>query len=166
MVESAPPNQAPMRYTPCWMDESAPHLPLAVGHVIRCPAFATGIKWKTAPDDPIMVAWQSASHVDYYLQSGQADCANDPARAQARFLVFSVSLVEAEGPDDVFPDSQRYARDVVCVRLDDDLSFSAKSERIRFSLNEPMSIAQPQESQIEIVGFVQLPIFREGGPSC
>lgn len=144
------------------MDQSAQYLPLAVGQIIRCSVFATGLKWKAAPNDPIVVAWSDASYVDYHVKSGKADPASDPDRAEAKFLVFAVSLVAAEGADDVFPDSYRYSRNVICVRLAEDLSFTDESERISFSLNEPMSIAQPNERHIEILGFVQLPIFWEG----
>jgi hypothetical protein len=38
------------------------------------------------------------------------------------------------------------------------MQFSRKSERIRFSLDEPMSIARPSENSIEILGFAELPI--------
>lgn len=152
-----------MRYTPRLIDESGQRPLLAVGHIIRCPEFATGLKWRATPDDLVMVAWSNESYVDYHTNSGKADPANDPTRAQAKFLVFAVSLIEAEGADDVFPDSYRYSRRVTCVRLADDLSFTSESERICFTLNEPMSVAQPKECHIEILGSARLPIFWEGG---
>ena len=79
------------------------------------------------------------------------------------FLVSAIALVEAEGAEDVFPDSFLFSRQVTCVRLADDFSFDSASERIRFTLNEPMSVAQPDEKRIEILGFARLPIFWEGG---
>jgi hypothetical protein len=152
-----------MRYTPRLIDESDQRLLLAVGQIVRCPDFATGLKWKATPDDPVMVAWSHESYVDYHIKSGKADSANDLTRAQAKFLVFAVSLVKAEGADDVFPGSFRYSRNITCVRLANDLSFTSESERICFTLNEPMSVAQPKECHIEILGCAQLPIFWEGG---
>ena len=152
-----------MRYTPSLIDGSEHGPVLAVGHIVRCPDFASGLKWRATPDDPVMVAWRHERHVDYHVSTGRADRANDPTRGEAKFLVFAVSLIEAAGPDDVFPDSDRYSRSVTCVRLADDLSFTSGSERIRFALNEPMSVAQPEEHRIEILGSVRLPIFWEGG---
>lgn len=152
-----------MRYTPRWVDESAPRQLLAVGHVISCKDFATGLRWKATPKGPVTVAWSNHAYVDHHIASGKATPASDPSRAHAKFLVTSIALVEGDGPEDVFPDSNRYSRQVVCVRLSDDLSFTHDSERIDFSLNEPMSIAEPKENRVEILGAVALPIYWEGG---
>lgn len=152
-----------MRYTPRLQEASTSRPLLAAGQVIRCPEFALGLRWKSPTNDPVMVAWRSQTYIDYHIQSGSAITASDPSRAQAMFLITSVSLVESDGPDDAFPDSFRYSCQVDCVRLADDMSFTSESERIRFSLNEPMSVAQPDQQQIEIVGSVRLPIYWEGG---
>jgi hypothetical protein len=152
-----------MRYTPRLSEYPLQELPLAVGHVIRCSAFATGLKWKSLPEAPVSVAWINQSYIDYHTQVGKAESNCDPSRSNAKFLVFAISLLAAEGADDVFPDSYRFSREVTCIRLDDDLSFTSESERIRFALNEPMSVAQPKERNIEVLGFVHLPIFWEGG---
>jgi hypothetical protein len=47
---------------------------------------------------------------------------------------------------------------VWCVRLDQSFEFSAASERIRFNLDEPMSVARPDEATIEVLGCVELPV--------
>jgi hypothetical protein len=72
--------------------------------------------------------------------------------------VLAVELTEAVGPDDVCPGNHRLSRDVLCVRLSEAMEFSAESERIRFNLNEPMSVAQPDEGAIEVLGYAELPI--------
>jgi hypothetical protein len=73
-------------------------------------------------------------------------------------LVLAVELTESVGPDDVCPGNHRLCRNVRCVRLSEGMEFSRESERIQFSLNEPMSVAQPDEGTIEVVGYAELPI--------
>jgi len=152
-----------MRYKLFLSEDQTQPLRLSVGHVIRCSAFSGGLRWKHAMQDPIVVAWRTQGYVESYIKNGKAVLADDLTRAKVNFLVFAISLVEAEGPEDVFPESFRFSRKVTCVRLADDLSFTSDSERISFTLNEPMSVAEPDESRIELIGFVQLPIFWEGG---
>ena len=75
-----------------------------------------------------------------------------------KFLVLSVALEENHGPEDISPGEVRWSRRVVCVRLDEQLRFDHDSERIEFTLNEPMSVAQPRDSRVTVVGVAELPI--------
>lgn len=133
-------------------------LRLSPGDIIICPAFATGLRWNDDPDGVIQVAWKSATYPEHHVATGRATHANDPSRGNASFLVKSVVLVEHTGPDDVAPGEHRWSRDVVCVRLGQDDSFARDSETIRFSLNEPMSVASPDETKVLVVGYARLPI--------
>jgi len=151
-----------MRYLVHKSPNSNQPLQLAVGHIVKCPDFCTGLRWKATPQGPITVAWRGHGFIDSHIRSNTADPADDPTRANAVFIVSTVALREAEGAEDVFPNSFRFSRLVTCIRLDDDYSFTSESERISFSLNEPMSVAEPKESSIEILGFSQLPIFWAG----
>ncbi|MFI5297433.1 MAG: hypothetical protein ACHREM_04990 [Polyangiales bacterium] len=137
---------------------------LAPGDVIRCPDFATGLRLRDDPDGPLLVAWKKGWYPTSYVTSGQAEHADDPTRATVAFLVHTVALNEAEGPDDIAPTERRLSREIICVRLDVDFTFTRESEQIRFALNEPMSVASPDESTIEFVGFAVLPItWNEAG---
>jgi hypothetical protein len=84
--------------------------------------------------------------------------ADDESRAAAAFLVVRIELTESEGPNDVCPGTHRLSRDVLCARLDPGLEFSAASERIRFNLDEPMSVARPDEAALEVLGYAELPV--------
>jgi hypothetical protein len=81
-----------MRYTPHLIDASEHYLPLAVGHIVRCPAFASGLRWKASPDDPLTVAWRDESYVDHHIRTGKAAPAKDPSRALASFPSFGTAL--------------------------------------------------------------------------
>jgi hypothetical protein len=105
-----------------------------------------------------MVAWQVQSYPDYHARVGNGTLAHDTGRAEASFLVVSIGLVEASGPDDMYPGNHRFSREVRCVRLTTDMEFSPQSERIRFSLDEPMSVVRPSEESIEVLGCAELPI--------
>jgi len=130
---------------------------LAVGDVIRCQDFRVGLRWHQSPGE-ILVGWRDRHYRDYHAQAGNGVAADDDSRAAAAFLVIRVELTESEGPDDVCPGNHRLSRDVWCVRLDAGLGFSAASERIRFSLDEPMSVARPDEAAIEVLGWAELPV--------
>ncbi|MFI5296694.1 MAG: hypothetical protein ACHREM_01235 [Polyangiales bacterium] len=135
-----------------------PQLRLAPGDVIRCQAFAIGLRLNADADGPILVAWQKAAYPEHHVRTGHAQHANEPSRGTAPFLVHTVKLNEAEGPDDVAPGERRLSREIVCVRLGLDFSFTRHAEQIRFALNEPMSVASPDESSVELVGYAVLPI--------
>jgi hypothetical protein len=130
---------------------------LAVGDVIRCQAFRAGLRWKHSSGE-VRVAWRDRHYPEYHVRVGNGTGADDDSRGTAPFLVIAVELTEAVGPDDVCPGNHRLSRDVRCVRLSDGMEFSAESEHIRFSLNEPMSVAQPDEEAIEVLGYAELPI--------
>ena len=130
---------------------------LTVGDVIRCPDFRVGLRWNHEPGE-VIVAWRDRHYPESHVRAGNGTGADDESRGKAPFLVFAVELAEAEGPDDVCPGNHRFSRDVRCVRLSEGMEFSAESERIRFSLNEPMSVAQPDEGTIEVLGYAELPI--------
>jgi hypothetical protein len=130
---------------------------LAVGDVIRCPAFRAGLRWKDAPGE-VHVAWTDRHYPEYHIRVGNGIAADDDSRGTAPFLVVAVELTEAVGPDDVYPGNHRLSRDVRCVRLSEGMEFSAESERIRFCLDEPMSMARPDEGTIELLGYAELPI--------
>jgi hypothetical protein len=130
---------------------------LAVGDIIRCPAFEFGFCFFDNPTE-VMVAWRNLSFPDYPATVGNGTLAHDPTRGLALFLVTSIELIESTGPDDSFPGNHRLARDVRCLRLTDDGSFTADAERIHFMLNEPMCVAQPDEDDLEVVGYAELPI--------
>jgi hypothetical protein len=83
---------------------------------------------------------------------------HDTTRGEALFLVVSVELTEQSGPEDVCPGNHRLSREIHCVRLSPDMRFSPGPERIRFALDEPMSVARPKEGSIEVLGFTELPI--------
>lgn len=141
------------------MTQAAPALSgarLAVGDVIRCSGFQWGLRWNHEAAGTVHVAWKT--HRDYHVQSGRATLADDPTRGQAPFLVHSVALTEGSGPEDVYPGNHRLSRTVLCVRLTNDFSFTSEAERVQFSLNEPMSVSQPTEASIEILGYARLPI--------
>lgn len=143
--------------------EKPAHLRLAPGDIIRCSAFASGLRWKHDPQGPIQVAWRAGFEPDHYVRDGRGNLAYDPSRATAAFLVYAVTLDEASGPDDIAPGEHRLSREIVCVRIGDDFTFARDAERIRFSLNEPMSVASPDEATIEVKGYAVLPItWREG----
>jgi len=109
------------------------------------------------------LAWRAGFEPGQYVRDGRGALANDPSRAAAAFLVHSVSLDEASGPEDIAPGEHRLSREIVCVHLASDFTFTRDEERIRFALNEPMSVASPDESALEIVGYARLPItWREG----
>jgi hypothetical protein len=131
---------------------------LAVGDVIRCPDFRAGLRWKRAPGE-VQVAWRDRHYPEYHVHVGNGTAADDHSRGTAPFLVLAVELTEAVGPDDVCPGNHRLSRDVLCVRLSEEMEFSGESERIRFNLDEPMSVAQPDEGAIEVLGYAELPII-------
>jgi len=143
--------------------EKPAHLRLAPGDIIRCSAFASGLRWRHDPEGPVQVAWRAGFEPDHYVRDGRGDLANDPSRAKASFLVYAVTLDEASGPDDIAPGEHRLSRELIGLRLGDDFAFARDAERIRFALNEPMSVASPDEATIEVVGYAVLPItWREG----
>ena len=133
-------------------------LRIAVGDVIRCPAFSSAV-WL---DSELLIVVEQ-SWADYQLKVGRVRPANDASRARAPFLVESMILIEGEGPADVAPGNHRLSREVRCLRLTEDYGLSPKSERIRFNLDEPMSVTRPKAGSIEVIGFAQLPIsWNEG----
>lgn len=131
---------------------------LAVGDIIRCPAFQIGLRLDHQPDE-VVVAWRNRLYPEYHARSGNGIQADDESRAYASFLVMSVGLAEGVGPDDVCPGEHRLSREVMCVRLSAEMWFSSESERIRFSLDEPMSVAQPDVESILVLGYAELPII-------
>ena len=128
---------------------------IAVGDVIRCGAFRLGLREKSGE---IIVAWAASSYAEYRARAGTGTLADDETRGSALFLVSSISLVEDSGPDDVFPGNHRLTRDVRCLRLTNESCLVAEPERIRFALDEPMSVIRPAEREINVVGYAELPI--------
>jgi hypothetical protein len=58
----------------------------------------------------------------------------------------------------MFAGNHRLAREVHCLRLTHNYFLTPNSERIRFSLDEPMSVARPSRDNVEVVGYAELPI--------
>ena len=138
-------------------ESSAPR-PITAGDVIRCVSFEWGLRFDG--QDDVSVTWRGRElHAGYHIQQGAAQDARDPSRGQALHLVTSVKLIRAEGPDDVYPNERRLSRAVVCRRLHQDDTLDARCERIRFNLDEPMSVFRPDESEIVIVGRAKLPLW-------
>jgi hypothetical protein len=115
------------------------------------------LRWNHAPDE-VIVGWQDQHYPEYHARAGNGTRLDDDSRGVDPFLVFAVELIESEGPDDVCPGNHRLAREVLCVRLTDGMEFSDESERVRFSLDDPMSVARPDEESIEVLGRAKLPI--------
>jgi hypothetical protein len=131
---------------------------LTVGDIIRCADFHWGLRWNNDSSGEVMVAWRDRSYPAYHVQAGSGTVAHDPTRGAALFLVLSIGLVEVSGPDDMFPGNHRLSREVRGIRLTSDRQFSRGSERIRFALDEPLSVVRPNEENIEVLGFTELPI--------
>jgi hypothetical protein len=136
--------------------ERPPDARLSVGDVVRCREF----EWGSRPRDaslPLTVAWHP-NWRPYVEQSGWDTVANDPTRGEAPFLITSIVLNHGSGPDDIDREANWLARSVTAVRLSADLAFTGESERIAFSIGDPMSVAKVEESQLEVLGHVELPI--------
>ena len=130
---------------------------LAVGDVVRCSTFTPGFQFSDSPR--VTVGWRRLGDPDYFYKNGKGVLRHDPSRAVATFLITQIVLETHHGPDDVFPDDEwRMSRLVHAVRLTSDFVFTEQSEEILFSLNEPMSLADPDEDSIEILGCAELPI--------
>ncbi len=104
----------------------------------------------------ILVGWTDTSHPDHHSEKGYGQLAHDPSRIDSPFLVSSLTIAENEGPNDTLPDL-RLALDVKCLRLTDTFMLLPDAEEIWFSQYEPMSIAQPNADEIELIGFAKMP---------
>ena len=134
-------------------------LRLSVGDLIRSRRFELG--FKANGETKIHVGWEDTSHPDHHADQGHGVLANDASRADATFMVYSLSIAENTGPDDALPDL-RLALNVNCVRLTDDFVLLPAAEEIYFSQYEPMSIAQPSPEEIQLVGVAKMPVGHEG----
>jgi hypothetical protein len=132
---------------------------LAVGDVIRCPAFRSGmvIPGASASQEAVHVAWTSRIHFDSYLLHNSGIDATDETRGSAPFLVTSVMLEECEGPSDIGAPA-RLSRIVRAVRLTEGGRLQRDAERILFWLDEPMALARPDFEQIDVLGYARLPV--------
>ena len=102
-----------------------------------------------------------AGTVSACVGSGEGTIVDDPTRGEALFLITSIGLVDGLGPDYISPESHWLARKASALRLDADLTFTERSERIEFSMEDPMSVAWTNEAGMEIVGYADLPITWE-----
>jgi hypothetical protein len=132
---------------------------LAVGDVIRCPAFRSGIVTNSsaASDKAVHVAWHSKAHFDSYLTNRLGTDATDESRGSAAFLVTSVTLEECCGPEDVGVGA-RLSRKVRAVRLTDRMRLKTDAEQIVFWLDDPLALASPNPDEIETLGCATLPV--------
>jgi hypothetical protein len=128
---------------------------LSVGDVIRCSAFRLGIQFHR--QDAIMVGWRDETHPSYHASVGNGRLVHDETRGRAQFLVVSLRCIENSGPEDAVPEA-RISINVQCLRLTNQLQLQRDAELIEFSQFEPMNVAQPALSEIELVGYAALPI--------
>jgi hypothetical protein len=152
---------------------------LAVGDVIRCPAFRLGVTYrpdavlKALPQlgaEPItLVAWFSPDKMQYHINwanttrgEGTYTLANDDSRGSALFLVTAIVLSETCGPEDVGGPCQIY-RTVFCSRLSEGNGLGDDSERISFVQDDPFSVCHARLPELEVVGYAGLPIGWECG---
>lgn len=137
---------------------------IAVGDVIRCAAFANCFLLN-APIHSLsgkLWVWNgSSSHSVYREREGQGLVNVEPARAEATYLVDQIKLTVGDGPHDIYPNQYRMSRVVSCVKLSEQYCLPKNSEQICFSLNEPMSMFGIEEGEIELLGYVELPIVWE-----
>ena len=128
----------------------------SVGDIIRCEHFRWGLRFASA--DEITVGWTDVSYPEYHAKNGNGELAHDETRAMAPFLISSVKFVDGEGPADLYPGNHRLSLKIQCWRLTDDFALVPVPETITFDQHEPMSVAQPPESNIELLGCAELPI--------
>jgi len=131
---------------------------LAVGDIIRCDQFRLGLRRACDASGEIVVAWKDESYPAYHASVGNGTLAHDASRGLAPFLVTAITLVEGTGPDDICPWNHRLSREVDAVRLERDFAVPKTTERVRFNMDEPMSVVRPQPGTIEVLGFAELPI--------
>ena len=81
---------------------------------------------------------------------------NDETRAKSPFLVVSLEFDE-NGPNDVISD-WRLSIIVKCLRLTENYELLTNAEFVTFSKREPMSVAQPPDNEIELMGYARMPI--------
>ena len=111
-------------------------------------------------EEAILIGWEDASYPEHHASSGYGTLAHDETRQDAAFLVSSLGFAENQGPDDTIPEF-RLAQDIKCLRLTE-LVLTTDAEQICFSQYEPMSVAQPSDDEIELLGFATMPIWPAG----
>jgi hypothetical protein len=147
---------------------------LAVGDVIRCPAFRLGHLTPKNKDlfaeavtsvgaEPITrVAWRSQAQMDHYVNWQNSTTwgkdsmipNNDESRGQALFLITCIGLRETWGPEDVGAPALLY-REIHASRLRESNSsfyLEARAERICFCQDDPMACCSPNPEYIEMFG--------------
>lgn len=137
---------------------------IAVGDVIRCSAFSNCFLFKNpirSLSGKLWVWSGSESHVRNREQNGEGFKNIDQSRAQASYIVEQVAMSVSDGPHDLYPNQYRMSRDVSCLRLTDEFGLPEIPERICFSLNEFMSLCWIDETEIEVLGYANLPIIWE-----
>ncbi len=132
---------------------------LSVGDIIRCSRFRWGLR---NPKAELSVGWSKSCDVKYWVKHYGWQESHDSSREEAAFLVVSITLDEAIGPQDVELNNHRLGRVVECLRLTDDFILESSAERIKFYLDEPMSLIRLKEQEeIEVLGFAELPVSWE-----
>lgn len=126
-----------------------------VGDVIRSRKFRIGIQ--PSQNDCVWVGVDEA-WVKSVTSSTRGNLSIDETRTNALFLVTDINLDHGEGPDDMDPGHNRLTRVVEALRLTEDGELQSGAERIRFNLEEGMSVALVAVEQIELIGCVTLPI--------
>lgn len=137
---------------------------IAVGDLIRSKAFANCILWNSALHSLAGRLWVWSGPEGHLLsieQHGQGFRNVESTRAESTYLVEEIKMTVGSGPDDIFPNQYRMSRVVSCLRLSDDGYLPREKESICFSLNEPMSLLNVDEGQLELVGYAKLPITWE-----
>ncbi len=140
-------------------DQSSIPARLSVGDIIRCSRFRWGLR---NPDAELSVGWSKSSDAQFWVKQYGWQESHDPSREVSAFLVVSIKLDEALGPQDVELNNHRLGRVVECLRLTDDFILEPSAERIKFYLDEPMSLIRLKEQEeIEVLGFAEFPISWE-----
>ena len=68
---------------------------LSVGDIIRCSRFRWGLR---NPEAELYVGWSKSSDANYQVKNYGWKESHDPSRERAAFLVVSITLDEAIGP--------------------------------------------------------------------
>ena len=148
---------------------------LAVGDVIRCPAFRLGHLTPKNKDlfadavtpigaEPITrVAWRNEAQMNHYVNWQNSTNwgrdsmipNNDETRGKALFIVTCIGLRETWGPEDVGAPALLY-REIHASRLNESkssVSILPSAERICFCQDDPMACCSPNPDHIELVGY-------------
>ena len=140
--------------------QRAEPLRLSVGDVIRCDRFRIGIRYNG--QDKITVGWKDTKTAEAHASRGRGELCNDESRGTAPFVVIAVKFVEDSGPDDGGL-GFRISTNIRCLRVTEEMQLLPNAELIQFSKFEPMSMVQPLDESINLVGYAKMPIGDNGG---